>query len=494
MKKYLKLFILLIGFMACSFVHAETEITFDSTRRGITDNESYYITNKAIFTVNNVVSTDSFKAYKILDAYYNENANTITYDFTNDFQAYLKTTTDYKDLTSSDYYSLSSGSLTSGSTLTSSTLDKLVSGYASYIKTNNVSGSLMNVSGNTASLSLEAGSYLILPVSTTKVYSVMVGNLDFTAEDEKYWNLNDETIVAKVSEAKVEKYVDDNKDSADHSIGEIYTYTIKATVIQYPTNATNKTFKIVDTLDKSITLTGINTIIVKDGDTLLTTDSGVIKNVNNKVVATITYGNNILTMDFNVDNLTSTNITITYNASLNTSLNEKSYSDCSGSKNKVKLIYSNDPYGTGTYETEEKETTVYTHWLQILKFEGNDQTKVLSGAKFEIYSDAELKNKIGEMITGEDGIATYNGIKGGTYYLKEASAPSGYRKINDILTADIKKESCLYRIHVSNTKNGLLPFTGGSGSSSYIVIGGIIIFIGTCSMIYYRKKNMVTNE
>ena len=494
MKKCLKLFILIVGFMVCSFVHAETEITFDSTRRGITDNESYYITNKATFTVNNVVYTDSFKAYKILDAYYNENANTITYDFTNDFQAYLKTTTDYKDLTSSYYYSLSSGSLTSGSTLTSSTLDKLVSGYASYIKTNNVSGSLMNVSGNTASLSLEAGSYLILPVSTTKVYSVMVGNLDFTAEDEKYWNLNDETIVAKVSEAKVEKYVDDNKDSADHSIGEIYTYTIKATVIQYPTNATNKTFKIVDTLDKSITLTGINTIIVKDGDTLLTTDSGVIKNASSKIVATITYSNNILTIDFNVDNLTSTNITITYNASLNTSLNEESYSDCSGSKNKVKLVYSNDPYGTGTYETEEKETTVYTHWLQILKFEGNDQTKVLSGAKFEIYSDVELKNKIGDMVSGEDGIATYNGIKAGTYYLKEVSAPSGYRKINDILTADIKKESCLYRIHVSNTKNGLLPFTGGSGSSSYIVIGGIIIFIGTCSMIYYRKKNMVTNE
>lgn len=493
MKKYLKLFVLLIGFMVCSFVHAETEITFDSTRKGITDNESYYITNKATFTVNNVVSTDSFKAYKILDAYYNENANTITYDFTNDFQAYLKTTTDYKDLTSSDYYSLSSGSLTSGSTLTSSTLDKLVSGFASYIKTNNISGSLMNVSGNTASLSLEAGSYLILPVSTTKVYSVMVGNLDFTAEDEKYWNLNDETIVAKVSEAKVEKYVDDNKTSTNHNVGEIYTYTIKATVIQYPTNATNKTFKIVDTLDKSITLTGINTVIVKDGDTLLTTDSGVIKNASNKIVATITYSNNILTIDFNVDNLTSTNITITYNASLNENAN------CDGSKNKVKLIYSNDPYGSGTYETEEKETTVYTYGLRILKYEGTDKTKVLSGAKFEIYSDVELSNKIGEIISGEDGTATYNGLKAGTYYLKEVSAPSGYRKLNDILTVDIansdaSSNSCIYEVQISNTKNGLLPFTGGSGSSSYMVIGGIIILIGTCSMIYYRKKNLVTNE
>ena len=162
MKKYLKSFILLIGFMVCSFVHAETEITYDSSRKGITDTESYYITNKATFTITNVISTDSFKAYKILDAYYNENANTITYDFTTNFQAYLNTTTSYKDLTASDYYSLSSGSLTSGSTLTSSTLDKLVSGYASYIKTNNISGSLMNVSGNTASLNLEAGSYLIL--------------------------------------------------------------------------------------------------------------------------------------------------------------------------------------------------------------------------------------------------------------------------------------------------------------------------------------------
>ena len=28
MKKYLKSFILLIGFMVCSFVHAETEITY----------------------------------------------------------------------------------------------------------------------------------------------------------------------------------------------------------------------------------------------------------------------------------------------------------------------------------------------------------------------------------------------------------------------------------------------------------------------------------
>lgn len=493
MKKYLKSFILLIGFMVCSFVHAETEITYDSSRKGITDTESYYITNKATFTITNVISTDSFKAYKILDAYYNENANTITYDFTTNFQAYLNTTTSYKDLTASDYYSLSSGSLTSGSTLTSSTLDKLVSGYASYIKTNNISGSLMNVSGNTASLNLEAGSYLILPVSTSKVYSVMVGNLDFTAESEKYWNLNDETIVAKVSEAKIEKYVDDNKTSTNHSVGETYTYTIKATVIQYPTNATNKTFKIADTLDNSITLTGINTVNVKDGDTLLTTDSGVVKNASNKIVATITYENNILTIDFNVDNLTSTNITVTYNASLNESAN------CNGSKNKVKLIYSNDPYGSGTYETEEKETIVYTYGLKVLKYEGTDKTKVLSGAKFEIYSDVELRNKVGELTSGEDGIATYNGLKVGTYYLKEVTAPSGYKKINDILTVTISNSdgeagTCIYEVQISNTKNGLLPFTGGSGSSSYIVIGGIIVLIGAGSMIYYRKKNLVTNE
>ena len=70
MKNYLKKFILFIGLMLFTVVYAETVITVDNTKKGITDTGSYYITNKAAFTVNNVISTDSFKAYKILDAYF----------------------------------------------------------------------------------------------------------------------------------------------------------------------------------------------------------------------------------------------------------------------------------------------------------------------------------------------------------------------------------------------------------------------------------------
>lgn len=486
MKNYLKKFILFIGLMLFTVVYAETVITVDNTKKGITDTGSYYITNKAAFTVNNVISTDSFKAYKILDAYYNENENTITYDFTSDFQSYLNTTTDYKDLKSSDYYSLSSGSITSGSTLTSSTLDKLVSGYASYIKNNNVSGTSMTVSGNTATVSLEAGSYLILPVSTAKVYAVMVGNLDFTAEDDKYWNLNDETIVAKVSETEINKFVGDNKTSADYTINEIFTYTITATVIQYPTNATNKTFKIVDTFDNGITFAGVNTINVKDGETILTNDAGVIKTADGKVVATTSLNGNTITIDFIVDNLTSTTITVTYNASLNAN------ALCTGNKNTAKLIYSNDPYSDGTYETEEKTTTVYTYGIKILKYSGNDKTALLSGAKIEIYSDVELSNKIGEVTTLENGTATFNGLKAGTYYLVETIAPTGHKKINDIISVDVvaNNTTCYTDVEISNSKNGLLPFTGGNGSSAYTIIGGLLVVIGGGLMVYYRKKNL----
>ena len=479
MKNSLKKFILFIGLMLFTVVYAETVITVDNTKKGITDTESYYITNKATFTVNNVISTDSFKAYKILDAYYNENENTITYDFTSDFQSYLNTTTDYKDLKSSDYYSLSSGSITSGSTLTSSTLDKLVSGYSSYIKTNNVSGTSMTVSGNTATALLEAGSYLILPVSTAKVYAVM-------AEDDKYWNLNDETIVAKVSETGINKFVGDNKTSADYTINEIFTYTITATVIQYPTNATNKTFKIVDTFDNGITFAGVNTINVKDGETILTNDAGVIKTADGKVVATTSLNGNTITIDFIVDNLTSTTITVTYNASLNAN------AVCTGNKNTAKLVYSNDPYSDGTYETEEKTTTVYTYGIKILKYSGNNKTALLSGAKFEIYSDVELNNKVGEVTTLEDGTATFNGLKAGTYYLVETIAPTGHKKINDIISVDVvaNDTTCYTDVEISNSKNGLLPFTGGNGSSAYTIIGGLLVVIGGGLMVYYRKKNL----
>ena len=127
-----------------------------------------------------------------------------------------------------------------------------------------------------------------------------------------------------------------------------------------------------------------------------------------------------------------------------------------------------------------------------MKYSGNDKTALLSGAKIEIYSDVELSNKIGEVTTLENGTATFNGLKAGTYYLVETIAPTGHKKINDIISVDVvaNNTTCYTDVEISNSKNGLLPFTGGNGSSAYTIIGGLLVVIGGGLMVYYRKKNL----
>ncbi|CCY80052.1 unknown [Mycoplasma sp. CAG:877] len=100
--------------------------------KGTTDPNSYIVIETATLTINKVSSSDSFDAYKIIDVFYNTTTNVITYEFTSDFKTFLAQSDVYKSLTLTDYYNLTSGNITSGSTQTSSTLDKLVSKYASY--------------------------------------------------------------------------------------------------------------------------------------------------------------------------------------------------------------------------------------------------------------------------------------------------------------------------------------------------------------------------
>lgn len=125
--------------------------------KGTTDPDSYIVTDKATLTINKVSSSDTFfNAYKIIDVFYNKTTNVVTYEFTSDFKTFLAQSALYKTLTVSDYYNLTSGDITSGSTQTTSTLDKLVSSYATYMYSYSVNGTSMSISGTTASANLDA--------------------------------------------------------------------------------------------------------------------------------------------------------------------------------------------------------------------------------------------------------------------------------------------------------------------------------------------------
>ena len=498
-KKIVKLFTiaLVLLVMLMPNVDAATTITVDNGRPSATDTNSYYVTNKGTLTVNNVGATDTFSVYKILDAYYNQTTNVITYEFTAEFKAFLNSSSSYRDLTVEQYYQLTSGDINSGSTKTSSTLDKLSSAYAAYIKTNSVTGVAMTVTETTATITADAGTYLVLPTLTNRVYAVMVGNIDFTAEGTA-WNLNNATINAKVSDAGVDKSVGASG-YADGSfgIGSEFKYSLIATVPTYPTNATNKKYVITDTFSTGLTFGGLSSITVSntsDSVSYHTDSDGVITDDLGNTVATATFLDQKITIVFNLDYVDVTRIYITYTAKLN----ENAVIGSAGNVNSVQLEYSNDPYGTGSFTTDptDSEATAYTYGLEVYVYDADDNGIALKGATFDIYSDAELLNKIGTITTDDAGYVTYKGIAAGTYYLKQVTAPTGYSLIRDAIEVEITEDGTegatagdgYTRKEIPQAKVGLLPSTGGIGTILYTIIGLIVIVAAISLVIVYRKN------
>ena len=491
-KRILSLLVAIFTFGLVLNVDAAS-ITTGSTK-GTVDTNSYIVTNDAALMVTNAPVSDTLAAYKILDTFYNASTNVITYEFTSNFKAFLASSSTYKNLTVDEYYNLTSGDITSGSTRTSSTLDRLASAYASYVKTNSVIGADLTYDageGATGTV-LPAGAYLVLPKVTNSVYAVMVGNIIPTANGND-WTINDATIVAKVANASVVKSVGSiGHVDGTYDIGEEFSYFLVGGVPQYPTNATNKVYTMKDIIGAGLDFSAISNFVVKDGETsLLVKSDGTVVNAAGNTVATITISGKNLTIAFNVDYVTSTTVTVEYKAKLN---NSAVLGD-TGNLNSATLTYSNDPYGTGTITSNVAQTSVFTYGVEVLIYANGDKSKVLSGVKFEVYSDASLTNKLGEITTDSTGRGRLPGLAEGTYYLKQVSTASGYTLPKDAIAIKVKLEGSTpgsvvgyYEAEVAAFEAGTLPFTGGPGTILYTVIGMITVVSAILLFVLYTRK------
>lgn len=495
MKKYNKLLILII-ILLCQFmlVNVVNAASFTiGNKVGTQDPNSKIINDKRVLTISGVEGTDVLTAYKIIDIYYNSSANTISYEFTDEFKAYLASTIAYKNLTIDDYTQLTSGSISDGSVSTTSTLDKLVSGFVAYIKTNNLSGQDLITSSTTRSASLNVGSYLVIPKTSARIYAVMVGNLSVTENDNE-WQLNDQTVVAKVSNPGViSKSIVGDKELNSFNIDTEFSYEITGTIPQYPANATNKKYTITDTMSNGLTFSGINSITITDGITnLIVNANGNVTDSSNNTVATITINGQIITFDFILDNVKSNSIVITYKAKLN----NNAVIGNTGNTNDAKLTYANDPYTDSTYDSENSSTKVYTYGIDILKYSGTNKALTLKDATFDIYLDATLTTKVGSLTTNQNGRGTYKGLAEGTYYLKETKAPNGHALLTNAVPIKVASNSTneltsnpgYYYLEISNNRNSGLPFTGGPGTYIFTIVGILIVAVATVIYIIYRKK------
>ena len=414
----------------------------------------------------------------------------------------------YKSLTLTDYYNLTSGDITSGSTQTSSTLDKLVSKYASYIAKHGSPAGYFSISGTTAAASLESGVYLVLPTSTQRIYAVMVGNLTPTVSNGS-WVINDFTINAKVSDASVVKYIGkEGQTVGSYSYGDEVPSILVATLPQFPTNANGVVVLLGDVVDPIFDLPTYNKFTVKDGDTTLTTKSdGTVVDSSGNVVATISIpnefwseqmGGRVVTLTINHKYLKSTKLTVTYSLTLNSSATVST----SGNQNTAGLVINRDVYNesangstNGFYIPFYTYTTIYTYGIDLLAYKQGDNSTTLSDMIFEVYKDSSLTQKVGTITTNSSGKGTLAGVAEGTYYIKNTKAKSGYGlapttsmkvKISDSVASTTDG---YYKVEIEVPEAGSLPLTGGSGIVTYIIIGLLIILVAVIGFVLYSKKN-----
>lgn len=168
-------------------------------------------------------------------------------------------------------------------------------------------------------------------------------------------------------------------------------------------------------------------------------------------------------------NLYGQEVELRYNATLNDRAADNTGRP--GFENDVKLEFSNDSDNSGAGSSSTGETpwdTVVAFTYKINGVKVNDHNATLEGAKFRLYSDRDLQNEVYvkkspngyivinrdslggtdhvggtvpqdavEMVSDANGVFNILGLDQGTYWLKETTAPDGYRPLLDPIEINV---------------------------------------------------------
>lgn len=180
-------------------------------------------------------------------------------------------------------------------------------------------------------------------------------------------------------------------------------------------------------------------------------------------------------------------------------------------------------YGDKNTETNKPETTTKTFGIPVFKY--TNVNTPLAGAEFILSTDPNCvddtknlkftKNTEGKYRYDKTGSTTLTsldkgrdkgridveGLKAGTYYLKETKAPDGYNLLKKPVTITIDSEGKIYvdgsgevnngDVRVQNNSGTLLPSTGGMGTTMIYLIGALLV-LG--SGVVLATKRRVKNK
>ena len=324
-------------------------------------------------------------------------------------------------------------------------------------------------------------------------------------------------------------------------VGQTVNFTLTAKVPD-ATAFEKFTYQMKDTMSEGLTFDGVNSISVstvskdvEEGSVLTTPGTNLTSYWTAETVG------NGFTLNFDVKSMqdngieVGTWIVVTYTATVN----DGAIADIE--ENDAKLIYSHNPSNSeDTKERDDKEY-VYSAKLEINK--DNKAGQPLAGAEFVLYKKGgtdgntnlyyrwnEATDDKAEHITwvedikdathvtteivgeGEDAkaVAYFNGLKDGTYYLKETKAPEGYNPLPEDLSVTIKGtpvltengtgvptagmdveatlQAALTTVQeVENDTGAQMPETGGIGTTIFYTLGGLMVVAAGVLLVTKRR-------
>lgn len=171
-------------------------------------------------------------------------------------------------------------------------------------------------------------------------------------------------------------------------------------------------------------------------------------------------------------------------------------------------------FGENKTRSNEDYTITKTFGIPVFKYTGTNTA--LPDAKFILSTDPKCtdsmktlkftknsedkyrydeKKGTEELVSLADGMINIEGIKAGTYYLKETEAPKGYNLLKTIQKIEISEDGSIKlngkaitnNVGVQNNTGSLLPSTGGMGTTLIYLIGGALV-LGSGVVLANKKR------
>ncbi len=359
-------------------------------------------------------------------------------------------------------------------------------------------------------------------IAATKTATANGSAVEFTALDLGYYaidtslgtlcaltNTNSEfTATEKNEKPEIDKVVQEDADNSwgkvnDADIDQTVNYKATVTVAEGAVN-----YVMHDKMSEGLTFGG--EVTVKIGETEVAESNYTLKTtgITDGCTFEIEFKNEyIAALD------AGTKLDVYYSATLN----ENAAVAVAGNSNEVVLKYGDN----NEFETSKKETKTYTWKMDVLKYTMDGENKVnLAGAKFQLLDadgkaikftevagaavptyKVDAEGTVDTIITDANGKFEFVGLDEGAYKLHETEAPEGYNKLAkdvDVVITSTHNDTDLtasYEINgkapatieVENKTGGLLPETGGIGTTVFYIVG-ITLMLGAAIILISKKR------